>query len=230
MRRIALLHTVHSVIPALDQLFRELVPGARPLHLLEESILQEAIARGGATPAVHDRVARLAQLGQEGGAEAVLVTCSSISPCADSARERLSIPVFRIDEPMAAEAATAGTRVAVLGTLATTLEPSTELVRAKAREAGREVEVRPFLCRRPPDTGQQQGKSVRDAAVLHTLDRAAEWGDVLVLAQASMAAVLSRHDVCLGKPVLTSPRSGMLQLRTWLERGAQSRARQRGPD
>lgn len=220
MRRIALLHTVHSVIPALDQLFRELVPGARPLHLLEESILQEAIARGGATPAVHDRVARLAQLGQEGGAEAVLVTCSSISPCVDSARERLAIPAFKIDEPMAAQAAAAGARVAVLGTLTTTLDPSAALVRTKAREAGREVDVRPFLCREPSHAGQERGRGSRDAAVLHTLERAAEWGDVLVLAQASMAAVLSRHEMSVGKPVLTSPRSGMLQLRPWLERSA----------
>ena len=216
MRRIALLHTVHSVIPALHELFRELIPDSRPVHLLEESILQEAIAHGGLTPAVHDRVARLAQLGQEGGAEAVLVTCSSISPCVDSTRERLSVPVFKIDEPMAAEAAATGTRVAVLGTLTTTLDPSAELVRTKARDAGREVEVRPFLCRAPAHVGKESSASSRDAAVLHTLERAAEWCDVIVLAQASMAAVLSRHEVSFGRPILTSPRSGIRQLHDWL--------------
>lgn len=220
MRRIALLHTVHSVIPALHELFRELIPDSRPVHLLEESILQEAIAHDGLTPAVHDRVARLAQLGQEGGAEAILVTCSSISPCVDSARERLSVPILKIDEPMATEAATTGTRVAVLGTLTTTLGPSVELVRMKARDMGREVEVRPFLCRRSSRLGHGGGTSSRDAAVLDTLDRAAEWCDVIVLAQASMAAVLSRHEVSLGRPVLTSPRSGILQLRNSLGGGA----------
>ena len=215
MRRIALLHTVHSVIPALHDLFMELVPDARPVHLLEGSILQEAIAAGELTASVHDRVARLAQLGQEGGAEAVLVTCSSISPCVDTARERLSVPVFKIDEPMAGEAASKGSRVAVLGTLTTTLTPSVELVRSKARELGRGVQVRPFHCR-PPQTGKDRQEGGRDAAVLHTLGAAAEWADVIVLAQASMAAVLTRNEVALGPPVLTSPRSGILQVRDWL--------------
>jgi len=45
---LALIHTVHSVIPEFESLCAHLLPGVKVAHLLDETILHDAIERGNA--------------------------------------------------------------------------------------------------------------------------------------------------------------------------------------
>ena len=103
-KMLTLLHTTATVIQPLTELARELIPKVEISHLVDESILKNVIKIGGLTPDTFRTVSDLVVSAERSGADAVLITCSSISPCVDVARRLVSIPVFKIDEPMALEA------------------------------------------------------------------------------------------------------------------------------
>jgi len=90
MKKVAFIHTVHAVIPELHSLFCKLIPDSEVFHLLDESILRKAIAQKGLTPDLHEKVTTLAKMAEAGGADVILVTCSSISPCASTAHLALA--------------------------------------------------------------------------------------------------------------------------------------------
>jgi Asp/Glu/hydantoin racemase len=144
----------------------------------------------------------------EAGADLVVVTCSSIGPAVDASRDFLDVPVLRIDEPMADEAVRLGTRIGVVATLSSTLEPTAELVRQRAREAGKEVEVTARVCVGAFEALQAGDRDRHDELVREGLREVISGSDVVVLAQASMARVVETLDD-VGVPVLSSPRLAM---------------------
>jgi Asp/Glu/hydantoin racemase len=128
------------------------------------------------------------------------------------------VPVLRIDEPMADEAVRLGSRVGVLATLRTTLEPTAELVERRGREAGKQVEVVARVCDGAFEALQAGDRERHDELVREGLRSLAAQVDVVVLAQASMARVAeTAPDVAV--PVLSSPRLGMQRAAELLQRG-----------
>jgi hypothetical protein len=137
----------------------------------------------------------------------------------EAARAHIGIPVFRVDAPMAAEAAKAakaaatvrdGGRVGVLATVASTLQPTQDLLRRE----GRSAEIHASVCPGAADALRGGDTERHDEIVGAEVRRLATEADVLVLAQASMARVvagLPAEEISV--PVLTSPRSGVRQLR-----------------
>lgn len=97
-----LLHTVPALAPTFDALVADAVPGASREHVVDAWMLETAIAEG-VTPAVRERVAGHLRHLADSGADAVLVTCSSIGEAAEEAAAALRIPVIRVDAAMAAE-------------------------------------------------------------------------------------------------------------------------------
>jgi len=210
--RIAFLHTVPTLTDVMERLLHELTPDVSAFHLYGEGLLELAAQKGNRTSELEDRVVELIQMGVDIGSDAVLVTCSTIGPCAETARQLVSVPVFRIDEPMATEAVQLGTRITVLATTPTTLAPTEDLICRKAIAMGRKIDLDLRLCKVPTPTAGKDSVQVRDATLVAAIRDAADTADVVVLAQASMAAVLERNPLEIDCPVLTSPRSGILQL------------------
>lgn len=199
MTTIGFVHTVLSLPPTFAALAEELVPEAEVFHIADETLLSNTRREGKLTASTRRRVLGYVESAAEAGADLVVVTCSSIGPAVDASRGFLDVPVLRIDEPMADEAVRLGSRIGVVATLSTTLEPTAELVRRRAREAGREVEVTAHLCE------GAFGSDRHDELVREGIAKVAAENDVVVLAQASMARVAGDAPV----PVLSSPRLGM---------------------
>lgn len=199
MATIGFVHTVLSLPPTFGELAHELVPDAEVFHVVDETLLSNTRREGRLTPATRRRVLGYIESAAEAGADLVVVTCSSIGPAVDAGRAFVDVPVLRIDEPMADEAVRLGTRIGVVATLATTLEPTAELVRRRAREAGKEAEVTAQLCE------GAFGSDRHDELVREGIAKVAAENDVVVLAQASMARVAGDAPV----PILSSPRLGM---------------------
>ena len=205
---LALLHTSEANRATFGALLAELAPEVPATHIVDEGLLREACACGVVTPALRRRVcdALLGALDQ--GARAVLCTCSSIGAVTALATQFTDRPVLRIDRPMAEEAVARGTRIIVAATLPTTLQPTRELILEAAREAGKDVATIDLLCDRAWtrfEAGDLEGYLDEIAAELR---HSAPLGDVLVIAQASMARAIERCPE-LRLPVLTSPRSGL---------------------
>ncbi|GAA4906346.1 aspartate/glutamate racemase family protein [Nonomuraea thailandensis] len=207
---IAMLHTVPALAAPLTELAAEARPGARILHFVDESLLQDTIAAGDPPPHVLRRLVAYAAYAEESGAGTLLVTCSSIGEAAERARPFAALPILRIDEPMAEQAVREGARIGVLATLATTLGPTTRAVRRAAARRGAEREVVPRLCEGAFEALRAGDAARHDTLVLDGFRELAAKVDVVVLAQASMARIVGEAGG--GVPVLSSPRSGVAQL------------------
>ncbi|QDI72668.1 arylsulfatase [Streptomyces calvus] len=201
---LALLHTSPVHVPVFDALRDEHHPGLELRHVVVEELLERARAAG--PGAVADDVRRRVREAADGGARAVLCTCSTIGDLAERAADGVGVPVLRVDRPMAGAAVAAGPRVVVLAALESTLGPTAALVRDEAARAGRSVEVRTAVVRgawerfEAGDTAEYV-RRVADAA------DAVTGADVIVLAQASMAP--AERLTTTAVPVLSSPRPGL---------------------
>ena len=216
---LAMLHTVPGLVTEMERLAADVVPGLRVLHYVDESLLRDTIARGTTPGHVRRRLVDYARYAEESGAQALLVSCSSIGEAATAARDFVSIPVLRIDAPMADLAVASGHRIGVLATLSVTLGPTTRLV----QEAAQRQDKRPLISARKAegafDALRAGDRALHDKLVFEAFAELAGASDVVVLAQASMARVIEQtQDKPGGPAVLTSPASGMTQLSAVLRR------------
>jgi Asp/Glu/hydantoin racemase len=202
--KLALIHTSPSLTPMFQALCATWMPDVEIFHMVDESLIRNTVAAGRLEKLTTRRV--IAQIDSAGlaGADAVLVTCSSIGDAVTTAAGLFDFPVIRVDDAMAEKAVAMGCRVGVLATLRTTLEPTAELVRSKA--AGRDVVIKDMLCNGAFDAVMGGDGATHDALVSAALLKLMSEVDVVVLAQASMARVLETMDpAALRVPVLSSP-------------------------
>ncbi len=213
-RRVVLIHTVDANRAAFDKLCAELLPGVQVEHVVDESLLEGTIRLGELTDDVRQRFARRAEQALASRPDAVVLTCSSVGPAADP------LGVQRIDQAMAERAVALGSKIGVAATLPTTLGPTSDLIRAAAARAGTSVEVRTGLAEGAFALLAAGDTAEHDRRVRETLERLAEWADVIVLAQASMARATGGADhLKVGGrhvPILTSPRLGLERLKETL--------------
>lgn len=215
MSTAGLLHTVASLAATFDALLDDSAPDVRRVHVIDARLLQTA-RQDGVTQAVLATVAAHARHLADCGADAVLVTCSSIGEAAEAAAGSLPIPVLRVDTAMAEQAVaiasgpSARGRIAVLATLDSTLGPTSRLVARAAARAGRSITVAPDVVAgafAAQDAGDRAGA---EALIAAAVARLADNADVVVLAQASMAGAAQAAAVSV--PVLTSPAGGVRSL------------------
>ena len=201
------LHTAPSHVNTFNHLLQELGPNLPTKHIVDESLLQEA-RQDGLTDALAARVhERITSAAAEGG-HIILCTCSTIGACAE--QTALSAPqrVIRIDRPMAEQAVALGSRIIVAATLASTLAPTKALLRSVANATDKPIEIIDLLCESAWakfESGDQDGYL---ADIAQTLQHHAMEGEVIVLAQASMAEAI-QFCLNLPVPVLSSPRLGL---------------------
>lgn len=218
MATLAVIHTTTATVEPLKALAAEMLPGCTVINFVDDSILPALGANGGNLEDVAGRVVQYARFAEQAGADVILEACSSIGEIVPRAREHLHTPLVRIDEAMAEQAVARGSRVGVVATLATTLEPTTRLVRAKAAEAGKTVEVQPLLVADAYRKLMEGDREGHDDALAAALAELAPKVDVVVLAQASMARVLPRLPEAQQAKCLVSPPLAMERVREALER------------
>jgi Asp/Glu/hydantoin racemase len=203
--KLAFIHTSHVLIPLFAQLAKEHLQGVEVFHMSDESLIRNTMAAGTLTKSTTRRVIGMIGLARDGGADAVLVTCSSIGAAIPVAREQFDFPILRIDEAMADAAVRAGRRIGVAATVRTTLEPTIALLRESAVAAQRDVEIVPELCEGAFEAVLSGDTARHDALVSVALGELRKRVDVVVLAQASMVRVLNQMDLTSGAPFLSSP-------------------------
>ena len=211
LKTLAFIHTSHVLIPTFTELAKQILPGVEFFHVVDESLIRNTIREQRLTSTTRRRVVTLIGSARDGGADAVMLTCSSIGPSVETARQVYDFPIFRVDEAMAAKAVNMARRIGVAATLRTTLEPTIELLRATARHAMREIEVVPKLCDGAFTAVLAGDRDQHDRLVSAALQELMHESEVVVLAQASMVSVLpmlKRN----GAPVLTSPELALQQV------------------
>lgn len=222
---IVLLHTVSPLIEVFDRLCAARLPGVRVMHLLDEPLLECVRQRGRLAAADVKRVEAHVAAAAAAGAAAVLVTCSTISPCVDEVRSRASLPVLKIDEAMVAQAVALGSTIGVIATNQTTLEPTRLLLMRQAARVGKTIDVRLVLVAHALDALRQGDGASHDRLVGTAVADLAPDVEVIVLAQATMARVLDAPGCpVVAVSVLASPHLALEQVATLLAMGGQGAA------
>lgn len=191
-KTLALIHTSATLVPVFAELCARYLPGVKVFNIVDDSLIKNTIASGMLTPDTSRRVVNYADSAQDAGADMILYTCSSIGPAVEIAASLSRIPVFRVDQPMADQAVATGTRIGIVATLSTTLDPTTDLVRRRAINAGKQVELKPVLCEGAFEALMSGDAATHDEKVAAALRSLALETDVIVLAQASMARVVDK--------------------------------------
>jgi Asp/Glu/hydantoin racemase len=210
--RLVLVHTVPALVDTFSKLAAEtLGDSAEVVHVVDEGLLRDTIAAGSLSPSVYRRVASQVFGAEDAGAAAILVTCSSVGAAVEAARPFCSVPLLRVDEPMIERALDAASVIGVVGTLSTTLEPTTDLIRRRAAARGKPVEVVARLGDGAFDALRAGDPEEHDRRVREALRDVLARAEVVVLAQASMARVADQLDPAERDSVeiLSSPRSSM---------------------
>jgi len=219
-KQIAFIHTSPSVIPTFKALADELLPGGHDVfNMVDESLLCDIIRDGRCPPATARRLAGHVMSAADAGADYVLVTCSSMGRAVEASRALVAATVLRVDEPMAELAVAIGSRIGVIATLPSTLEPTAALINAKAR-AGKRIELTSQVVAGAFAAVIGGDGARHDQLVGDALREMAKHVDVIVLAQASMARVVeSLRPQDRRVPILSSPRPAVEHLASLL-RGA----------
>lgn len=186
---LAFIHTGSVLIPVFSQLAKEHLPGINVFHMLDESLIKNTIAEGALSKQTIRRLMAMMDSAHAGGADVVMVTCSSIGEGVAVARQQFDFPILRVDEPMAEAAVDIGGRIGVSATLRTTLDPTVTLLRDTAQRAGRQVEIVPRLVEGAFECLISGDAQQHDRMLAASLTELRKEVDVIVLAQASMAHV-----------------------------------------
>lgn len=216
-KTLALIHTSATLVPVFAQLCHAKLPEVDTFNIVDDSLVRQIGEKGGITPDIAARVTGYLGSAASGGADQILVTCSSIGPAVDAAAPAISVPVLRVDEPMADRAVQTGRRIGVIATLRTTLTPTADLVRRRAALAGKTIELTSQLCDGAFEALMVGDAAKHDALVAAALRELSTQVDVIVLAQASMARVVGMLDESDRRvPILTSPTLAIDHLATVL--------------
>lgn len=216
-KTLALIHTSATLVPVFQQLCKAQLPNVDTFNIVDDSLVRAIGAKGALTADIARRVEAYITSAEAGGADYILVTCSSIGPAVEASAPFCAVPVLRVDQPMADAAVAAGCRIGVIATLPTTLNPTSDLVRRRAIGAGKTIELTARLV-----TGAFEALMAGDAATHDTLVAAAlrELSgevDVILLAQASMARVVDTlPEADRRVPIFASPPTAIAHLATIL--------------
>jgi Asp/Glu/hydantoin racemase len=205
-KRLGLLHTSATLVPIFEKLCKSKLPDVSVFNLVDDSLIKDVIEHGKLRPQVARRVAQHVAAAEDAGADFILVTCSSIGRAVETAATLASVPVLRVDQPMADHAVAAATRIGVIATLPTTLEPTADLIHRRAAAAGKHVEVISRLCIGAFDALMSGNAVKHDELVAAALNELTPDVDVIALAQASMARVVDKLPPDERRvPILASP-------------------------
>lgn len=209
---LTLLHTAASHVPRFEALLSELVlegslPHVSVQHVVCERLLDDARTRGSVDAVLTAELG--AVLGSLARTSAVILcTCSTLGAAAEAFDETFGARVLRVDRPLAREAVARGSRIVVVAALESTLEPTRLLLEEEAARAHKRVALSLSHCEEAWAHFERGDEAAYLRAVAVHVEAVLEEGDVVVLAQASMVGVEAL--VCTTKPVLSSPRLGLL--------------------
>lgn len=209
-KKLTILHTTLATTTTIPAMIRELYPDEFDIvNVLDDSLLNDIKCSGRMSASVIERFIQYACIAKNNGSDALLLACSSLGKAADIARELLDIPLYKIDEPMADQAVESGNNILVLGTVKSTLEPTSDLIRSK-----RKSQKQSITCILIPDVFElyEIDREQHDQRIAEVIQEHLNTYDVIVLAQASMANAIQY--ITQGREkIVTSLPLGLQQLK-----------------
>lgn len=208
-KKLAIIHTTPVTIEPLKELATKMIGDCEIINLVDDSILPQLSKNGGNIQEIAHRWESYAKVAEQLGADCILNACSSIGELVSYTQPKVSTPIVRIDDAMAEFAINSAEKIGVAATLETTLKPTLELLKQKASDKKKTVEFEPILVATAYQKLIANDKEGHDLDLSVALRDLAKKVDIVVLAQASMARVVSTFPIEEQSQFVTSPELGM---------------------
>ncbi|MDC7235198.1 MAG: aspartate/glutamate racemase family protein [Spirochaetales bacterium] len=219
MSTVTAIYTGPALVAPVKAYFSQQFPGHKIINVLDDGLIGQIIEAGKMTSPVLRQIYSYCREAADSGSDIILQTCSSVGQSVEYIQPFFDIPILRIDTPMSLEAVEKYKRIGVLATLPSTLEPTMSLVNRMAAEKGLSVDVVNGLARGAFEELSAGNAEAHDRMILDTAMALNDSCDVFLLAQGSMARMKDDLEKASGKPVLTSPESGVDALASYLKEG-----------
>jgi len=204
--KLTFLHTSPIHIKPFNRLMAQLAPDISVQHVVDEGLLNKAQINGITAEIANEVQHKIHQILKQ--ATIVLCTCSTIGGCAEQVNNNLTSQVIRVDRPMAEKAVMLGPSIIVVATLASTIKPTTALILEVAQQSKKTITIVEQLYETAWPKFEQGDLSGYHHEIANRLSASASQGQVIVLAQASMAGAIPLCST-ITIPILSSPRLGV---------------------
>lgn len=220
MKKIALLHTVVNVLENFPGQLKKELGELEILNTYDDFLATDPARKGEFTKTNLERMFHIVKALELAQPDAIVVTCSTLSPAVFKIKELINTPLIAIDEMMISEAvAKAEKRVAVLATAVSTVNPTTASILNCARKfnngEGKALEVSVVLAGQAFDAVKAGNIKLHDEILLQEAQKIKNT-DLIILAQASMAHLEDKIKQISGIETLSSPKRCFKQIRSVL--------------
>ena len=212
--RVTMIHAIAESIPPVRLAFDEEFPEAEVINVLDESLLVDFDDQ--LTPNLRRRITNIIGYCQDNKADAIGLACSVYAPVVESAKDLVHVPLISSYGPVMADAVTAGPRIGLIASVASTMRDSKYYLHLAADEA--DVEIEPQLCLAEDliTVMRAEGQSGLERRLEEEVLKIASKVDVVLLTQFSFAAALAHLEKVSPIPVLSAPHSSARTLKKLL--------------
>ncbi len=183
MKKIAVIHTSLVLVDLITDLFNKIIPEAKLVHIIDDSLLPEILLDKKITKEVIRRMLSYFKAAEDTGADVIFNICSTVGEVADMARLIIDTPIVKIDERMAEEAVRRGTKIGVAATLSSTMEPTCRLIEKMAGKAGKKITIERTLCPGTFDALIAGKKDEHDRIITEYVKKLADKVEIIAFAQ-----------------------------------------------
>ncbi|AQS72431.1 Asp/Glu racemase [Streptomyces pactum] len=209
-----MIHAVPAAHRIAEEAFAREFPQATVWNVLDDRLLNDARGAGGLTGPLRRRMLRLIGHVMDGGAQALLLTCSSYGEVVDTARALWDVPVLKSDEAMF-KAALAGPyrRIAVVASTPPAVPAAVAQLEAlvPAVRPDRPLDIVTALSEEAGAADGAEATARHLADALHAAGSAD--ADAVLLAQYSLTPARDALAGLVGVPVLDGAGAAARELR-----------------
>jgi hypothetical protein len=213
--KIYLIHAADVAMPPIVASFRANWPEARIVNLLEDGLMNDLAADGRLTESMIERFVHIGHYCVKAAADGILFTCSAFGTAIEECRRQVSIPVLKPNEAMYEELVAKSGTVSLLATFQPSLPSMVAEIDAYARKQGTQVKVQPQLVEGALDA-LLAGRADEHNRLIVEAAAKAQTSDTLAFAQFSMAPAKPLAVARTATPILTTPDSAVVKLKTLL--------------
>lgn len=210
-KKVVALHTSGALVERLRKLWAEMNIPAKLINIIDDSLIWEVIENGSPTVEVQKRMLSYAQAAEVLKADFIFNTCSSVGGVASMMRNFVTVPIIKIDEPMAATAVESGQRIGVLATLPSTVNPTKSLIAETAESGGKKADIIGRIAEGAFSYYMKGDLETHNSMIREEALSLSKEVDLIVLAQGSMSLMEEELSEITGVQVLSSPVSGVRQ-------------------
>lgn len=217
MVKITLIHTVQSVLNTFESEVKKVIKNVKVTNILDEFLASDVAEKSEFTMNNKNRLFQIIKCAEMTGADAIVVTCSTLSEVVEDIRGFVNIPIITIDSAMITRAVELGTNITVMATAESTLTPTTNKLLKEAKRINKDININVICC---PEalSALKNGNGILHDEILKRKALEIKQQDVVVLAQASMAHMDEKIEKITGSLVLSSPKLCINELKEILQK------------